>query len=201
MFFRLCFYFAPKPEVGHEKIFLLKGKKREDQEIVIRESLNKGEGFFLEQTIIRHMETVRGITEQTIKRIPEEIADTIPKGFNNNIRWNFGHIAFVQEKLIFGLLGEEMSIPKDYEQLFGPGTKPAKWEGTPPSLAEIAAVLAEQKTRIKDFIQGRLHEKLPTPFTNRGGITLYTAGEALLFSFYHEALHIETIKRLYRSMK
>jgi hypothetical protein len=45
-----------------------------------------------------------------------------------------------------------------------------------------------------------LNEKLPTPFTNRGGITFYTVGETLLFSFYHEALHVETIKRLYRSI-
>jgi hypothetical protein len=154
----------------------------------------------MEQTIIHHMETVRGITEQLIKKIPEEISDIIPNGFNNNIRWNFGHIAFVQEKLIFGLLDEEMSIPKDYEQLFGAGTKPAEWKGTPPSFAEIALILMEQKTRIKEFIPGRLNEKLPTPFTNRGGITFYTVGETLLFSFYHEALHVETIKRLYRSI-
>jgi uncharacterized damage-inducible protein DinB len=154
----------------------------------------------LEQTIFHHMETVRGITEQSIKKIPEEISDTIPKGFNNNIRWNFGHIAFVQEKLVFGLLGEEMNIPKDYEQLFGAGTKPAEWKETPPSFTEIAEILTEQKTRIKDFLQGRLHENLPTPFTNRGGITFYTVGEVFLYSFYHEALHIESIKRLYKSV-
>ncbi|MBD1383088.1 DinB family protein [Metabacillus arenae] len=154
----------------------------------------------MEQTIIHHMETVRRITLQTIKKIPEEISDIIPKGFNNNIRWNFGHIAFVQEKLVFGLLGEEMNIPKDYEQFFGAGTKPVEWEEIPPPFADIAEVLTEQKTRIKDFIQGRFHEKLPTPFTNRGGITFYTVGEAFLFSFYHEALHTETIQRLNRSI-
>ncbi|MBS4190521.1 DinB family protein [Bacillus sp. FJAT-49705] len=154
----------------------------------------------MEQTIMHHLETVRKITEQTMKKIPEEISDIIPEGFNNNIRWNFGHIAFVQEKLVFELLGEEMNFPKDYEQLFGAGTKPAEWKETQPSYAEIAKILTEQKTRIKDFLQGRLHEKLPTPFTNRVGITFYTVGEAFLFSFYHEALHIETIKRLYRSI-
>lgn len=94
-----------------------------------------------------------------------------------------------------------MGIPKDYEQFFSSGTKPAEWKGTPPSFAEISLILTEQKTRIKDFLQGRLHEKLSTPFTNRGGITFYTVGETFLFSFYLEALHIETIKRLYRSIK
>ena len=146
------------------------------------------------------METVRGITNQSMKKIPEEISDLIPKGFNNNIRWNFGHIAFVQEKLVFGLLGEEMNIPKEYERLFGAGTNPTEWKETPPSFTEIAEILTEQKTRVKDFLQGRLHENLPTPFTNRGGITFYTVGEAFLFSFYHEALHIEAIKRLYQAV-
>ena len=71
----------------------------------------------MEQTIIRHMETVRGITEQAMKGFVQEVLDIIPHGFNNTIRWNFGHIAFVQEKLVFGILGEEMSTPKEYEQL------------------------------------------------------------------------------------
>ncbi|MBO9128569.1 DinB family protein [Bacillus sp. 165] len=154
----------------------------------------------MEQLIMGHMETVRAITEQTINKIPEEIADIIPKGFNNNIRWNFGHIAFVQEKIVFGLLGEETTVLKDYEPFFAAGTKPVEWIGTPPSFAEIGMVLMEQKTRIKDFLSSRLHETLQNPFTNKAGITFYTAGEAFLFSFYHEALHIETIKRLYRSM-
>ena len=143
---------------------------------------------------------MRGITEHTMKKMPEEISDLIPKGFNNNIRWNFGHIAFVQEKLVFGLLDEDMNIPKDYENFFGTGTKPAEWKEAPPSFTEIAEVLAKQKTRIQDFLQGRLLEKLPPPFTNRGGITFYTVGEVFLFSFYHEALHIETIKRLHQSI-
>jgi len=146
------------------------------------------------------METVRGITNQTLKKIPEEISDLIPKGFNNSIRWNFGHIAFIQEKLVFELLGEEKNIPGNYEQLFGAGTKPAEWKETPPSFTEIAEILTEQKTRIRDFLQGRLHENLPTPFINRSGITFYTVGEVFLFSFYHEALHIGTIKRLHKSI-
>jgi hypothetical protein len=154
----------------------------------------------LEELIFTHMETVRGITEQAIKKIPEEISDTIPDGFNNNIRWNFGHIAYIQEKLIFGLLEEKMNIPKEYEQLFASGTKPAEWKATPPSLEEIAIVLTEQKTRIKEFLKGRFQQQLKTPFTNRGGNIFYTVGETFLFSFYHEALHIEAIKRLKRSI-
>ncbi|KON88209.1 DinB superfamily protein [Sporosarcina globispora] len=154
----------------------------------------------MEQTIFKHMETVRGITEKSINRIPEEISDIIPEGFNNSIRWNFGHIAFVQEKLVFGISGEAMKVPMNYEHFFGAGTKPADWTETLPSFTEIASVLSEQKPRIKTFLHGRLDQKLPSPFINRSGITFHTTGEAFLFGFYHEAMHMETIKRIYRSI-
>jgi hypothetical protein len=160
---------------------------------------NKG-GIFLEKMIMNHMELVRGVTEASMNKIPEEIWDIIPYGFSNNIRWNFGHIAYVQEKIVFALLGESMGIPKEYEEFFSPGTKPAEWVKTPPSFEEISQILSEQKGRIKEFLQGRLEEKLPTPYTNKGGVTFNTVGEIFLFSFYHEASHMETIKRLQRAI-
>ncbi|TQR19617.1 DinB family protein [Psychrobacillus vulpis] len=154
----------------------------------------------MEQKILNHMEIVRRITENSINKIPEEIADIVPKGFNNNIRWNYGHIAFVQEKLVYGVLGEKLSLQSEYEEFFGAGTKPSDWKGTPPTLPEISSVLTEQTIRIREFLPGRFSEKLPNPFTNRMGITFHTLGETLLFSFYHEGLHMETINRLYRSI-
>jgi hypothetical protein len=155
----------------------------------------------MEHTIMQHMEIVRGITENTLSRIPDEIADIIPAGYNNNIRWNFGHIAYIQEKLVFELAGEEAGVPGHYKELFSAGTKPADWNGTPPSFAEISEVLKNQKDRLKEYIPGHFHQKLKEPFTNRAGITFHTVGETFLFSFYHEAMHIETIKRIYKAIK
>lgn len=152
----------------------------------------------MEQIIMNHMDLVRSVTEKNLNKIPEELWDIIPYGFNNNIRWNFGHIAYVQEKIVFGLLGEPMGIPEEYERFFSAGTTPVEWDGTPPSLEEISQVLTEQKVRIKEFLEGRLEEKLPRPYTNKGGISFNTVGEIFLFSFYHEASHIETIKRLHQ---
>jgi hypothetical protein len=151
--------------------------------------------------IFQHMKTVREITENAIKQIPEEAADIIPAGFNNHIRWNFGHIAYIQEKLVYGLLGEKMNVPEEYEQLFARGTKPSEWTITPPTLHDIAIVLCDQKTRIPKFLEDRLNEKLPTPFTNSGGNTFYTVGETFLFSLYHEAIHMNVIKQMYRQIK
>jgi hypothetical protein len=147
------------------------------------------------------METVRGITKEFIQQIPEEIADIVPTGFNNSIRWNFGHIAFIQERLVFAVLGEELDVPSNYEELFSAGTKPADWKETPPSLADIFIVLTEQTSRIRESIQGNINKTLPAPFTNRLGITFHNRGETFLFSFYHEAMHMEAIKRIYRAIK
>ena len=155
----------------------------------------------MEQTIFQHMQIVRGITEKSILQIPEELADIIPTGFTNNIRWNFGHIAYIQEKLVFGVSGEKMTLPEAYEVFFSAGTKPADWMGTPPTLAEISDELIGQKQRITDYLSGNIQRTLPESFTNRAGITFHTLGETFLFSFYHEALHMETIKRIYRVIK
>ncbi|MFJ7826551.1 DinB family protein [Psychrobacillus sp. NPDC096623] len=155
----------------------------------------------MEQTIFQHMQIVRGITERSIQQIPEELADYIPTGFTNNIRWNFGHIAYIQEKLVFGVADEKMTLPKAYEGFFSAGTKPSSWIGNAPTLAEISDELTAQKQRIVDSLPGNLHKRLPEPFTNKAGITFHTLGETFLFSFYHEALHMETIKRIYRATK
>lgn len=155
----------------------------------------------MEHLIFKHMETVKDITEKSLKRIPEEAADFIPDGFNNSIRWNFGHIVYIQEKIAFLLLKEKSGLPASYEELFSAGTSPRTWKQEPPSLKEIAGIMADQKDRILQFMPGRLEETLPEPFTNKAGITFHTAGEAFLFSFYHEALHMEAIKKIYQIYK
>lgn len=154
----------------------------------------------MEDKIFAHMETVRAITEESIRKMPEALVDIIPPGYSNNIRWNFGHIVLVQERLVFFALGEKMGLPPQYETYFAAGTSPSEWTGTPPTLEEIAAEMASQKQRIKDFLSPRLGEALPKPFINKAGIQFNTVAETFLFSFFHEGMHLETIKRIYRAI-
>lgn len=153
------------------------------------------------QFIYNHLKTVRSITENSIMRIKEEFADLIPPGYNNNIRWNFGHIVYVQELLAFQLSGIKQQIPETFALYFSAGTKPANWIGTPPTIDEIKEEMQQQNERIQKIHQSRLAEKLSVPYTNKGGVTFYTVGEAVLFSTYHEALHMETIKRIHQENK
>lgn len=155
----------------------------------------------MEQTIFKNMENVRGLTMKVFERIPEEVMDVVPGGFNNSIRWNLGHIAYIQDRHVYIAAEEPIGLPDSFEQYFKPGTKPADWIGAPPTLSEIKEALATQPARIKQSREGQLHEALPKPYTNLLGVTFYTKGELLLFNFYHEALHAEAIKHIYRAIQ
>ncbi|MFC4408901.1 DinB family protein [Chungangia koreensis] len=155
----------------------------------------------MEQTIFKHMETTRDLTLKVFDRIPEELMDVVPEGFNNSIRWNLGHIAFIQDRLVYQVAGEPIGVPYAFEEYFKAETKPANWLGEPPSLEEIKEALISQSGRIKESRKSRLDEALPEPFTNRMGVTFYTKGDTLLFTFYHEAMHYETIKQIYRAIQ
>jgi hypothetical protein len=150
----------------------------------------------MKDSIIRQLYITRSITEDLLKKTPEEIFDIIPAGFNNNIRWNFGHIAYIQEKLVFGLSGGEVSLPPSFQVNFSAGTRPIESHKGVPLISEIATELTNQKVRIKEYALNNFHNTLSTPYTNSMGVTFYTFTDAFLFSFYHEALHVQTIKEL-----
>lgn len=153
----------------------------------------------MEAYLQKHMDTVRALTLAVLDHTSEEMADIIPEGFRNSIRWNFGHIVFIQERLAYEVAGKPMHLPENYARLFAAGTSPADWQETPPTLAEIKEQMVLQSQRIKESHQTGLEESLPHPFTNKFGITFDTVGGCLLFSFFHEGMHLNTI-RLYAKM-
>lgn len=148
------------------------------------------------KNISNHIQTIRSLTIQSLEKLNPAFISTIPKGFNNHIHWNFGHIAYIQERLVFELSGEKMGISSEYETFFAAGTAPHLWQGNPPAILKIKTVLQEQPQRIISVAENRFTDSLPSPFTNKMGITFHTVGECILFSIFHEGMHLETIKRI-----
>lgn len=146
--------------------------------------------------IFTQLDVIRKNTLKAVENITEEIADTIPEGFNNNIRWHLGHLYVVQEKFAFATLDLPMELPEEMITFFAPGTSPSNWETTPPSLAEIANLLGTQMERVKETLQNRLHEDVIHPFTTKSGLTLATVEQFLSFNLYHEGVHVSTIKAI-----
>lgn len=154
----------------------------------------------MEQVIFKQLQFVRENTLKVMENITEELADITPDGFNNNIRWNLGHIYFVLEVFAFERNNMPTKLPEDFAVLFAPGTSPADWKGKPlPSLSELTLLLQEQQGRIKATLEGSLPETAHNPLVTKSGLNLETVGEFLNFNLYHEGVHFSTIK-LYKRL-
>ncbi|MDP4160037.1 MAG: DinB family protein [Bacillota bacterium] len=152
----------------------------------------------MKEFLFNQLKVVRSNTINAVQEISESRADLIPVGFNNNIRWNLGHVYLVQEKFAFEFAQEPMQLPEKFPDLFGRETKPADWKVQPPSLTDLIGLLENQTNRIKDKLNDRLYEAVSNPLTMPSGLTLKTIGEFLTFSMYHEGMHVQTIKMLKR---
>lgn len=138
----------------------------------------------------------RMVLKQTLENITPEVYFTIPKGFNNNILWQVGHVLMTTDFLLFN---GKVTIPKSYQKLFGPGTKPADWPMDVPYLETLLQQIEEQLERIQSIDTNTFNEKLPKSiFGNE------TKGELAAFAAFHEAMHvgqIQVMKRLIETMK
>ena len=111
--------------------------------------------------LFEQLQFVRQGTLHIIKDISETQADIVPEGFNNNIRWNLGHIY-----LVHALFSQDRA-PSGYGSLFKMGSKPADWTVQPPALPELLELLEAQPNRIQEQLLDRLDESLPYPSYDR----------------------------------
>ncbi|MCD7034375.1 DinB family protein [Metabacillus sp. GX 13764] len=144
------------------------------------------------------------IREQTLKladSVSEELADQIPDGFRNSIRWNLGHIYVVWERHAFQYIGEPLEVPDGYRELFEYNTTPLTQPADipVPSLEEIKGYLRAQPVRMKAILSDRLQEKIEPPYTTSAGMTLASPEQFLSFGLYHEGMHQSVIK-LYQKL-
>jgi hypothetical protein len=150
----------------------------------------------LEHYLFKQMAFVRGQTLKTMEGVTEEIADRIPEGFRNTIRWQLGHIFVVLERFAFQYIGLPLHLPNGFKEQFEYGTSPLS---TPvfvpvPTLQQLEYLLKEQQERIREALAHRLQEKIIPPYTTSAGMTLETPEQFLSFNLYHEGMHLSMIK-------
>ncbi|CAH0221826.1 hypothetical protein SRABI96_02430 [Peribacillus sp. Bi96] len=120
-----------------------------------------------------------------IEGVNPEFMDVQPEGFNNTIHWHLGHVLTAAEKF---LLNSNSNLPANYSQLFGYGSKPAKWTGDVPSVEVLKQQLQEQLVRLLEIPEESLTEKVAQPFQG-----METVGEFINFAVLHETNHIGQI--------
>lgn len=155
----------------------------------------------MEKILFDDLVAVRTETLKVMEGITEELADRIPTGFRNNIRWQLGHIYTITEFLAFLKLNLPMNLPEGFVDRFSSGKSPLDEtdKSVPmPTLPELESLLKEQWDRIRDALTGRLNESTPTLMTSIG-LGLNTPEQLIRYNMYHEGLHCGIIS-VYKKM-
>jgi len=154
----------------------------------------------MSQAIIHTSKVLRQVVIGQLQAVTEEQLDIQPKGFNNTIRWNVGHMIYWMEQYSTLCFHSPSGIPNHYEELFNSGTKPASWGIAPPSKEELIQLLTVQLSRLSELTPEMLNEKLTSPYT-MGPFKFETSGELFNFAQVHEAIHLGTISSLLKAMR
>ncbi|MDQ6419651.1 DinB family protein [Paenibacillus sp. LHD-117] len=154
----------------------------------------------MEPFVFQQLAFVRKLTLKAAEGLTEEMADIVPDGFRNSLRWQLGHLYVVLERFAFKAPGLPQQLPDGFRERFEFGTSPLTWavDAPLPTLPELRELLAEQPARVEALLAQRLREEV-APYTTSTGFTLSTPGEFLGLALYHEGLHQGAVK-LYKTI-
>lgn len=148
------------------------------------------------EVLFNQLESYRSYILGVLETVTEEEAEVIPKGFNNNIRWNLGHIYLDQYLWIQAVTKEKAGVPEPFQTWFGYGTSPANFTAETPTVEELKKLLKEQPAQIKAQYGERLEEEFAP--TEMG---MHTIEQVLIRTIFHEGMHLQTILDLKKCMK
>ena len=147
---------------------------------------------------LNQMNFTRVYTLGRLSQSSEVEWDTQPRGYNNTIRWNAGHIFVTMEYFANLVIEEYETVNPKWIPFFVTGTSPSSWEGDVPSNEEILTALHEQKERIIKAFEGKLEEPIAEPI-KIGPHTMTTVGAIVQFVVWHEGVHAGMINGLNRT--
>lgn len=140
--------------------------------------------------LLNQFETIRALSIKSMESITEEMADEIPPGYKNSIRWNLGHILAVADAFLFNFAEIPMYLSQEHFEMFKSGSKPSDWKTEAPNIEELTNMFEEQMEHIKKYLEHRnSDEKTPNTF-NLYGNPQDTLGQIVNFCQYHEGFHL-----------
>lgn len=144
------------------------------------------------------LQFTRHYTLSRLKQAAEASWDLQPNGFNNNIRWNAGHIYTTMETFLQRVVEGYEPIHTEWTALFSMGTSPANWEGNVPTNEELIEALSDQAKRVAAAVEGKLEVPLAEPAKIGDFLTMETLEEVIQFLCWHEGVHAGVIHGLNR---
>jgi len=129
-----------------------------------------------------------------------EDLNKIPKGFNNNIIWNIGHVVVSQQILVYKLSGLPLMVSDELVEKYRKGSKPE----APVTLSEVEEIKGLlfspiQKTK-EDYFNGVFKDYQEYMVVTTGN-TLKNVEDALQFTMFHEGVHQGYVLALLRAIK
>ena len=134
----------------------------------------------LRATRNNHLKIMSGLTDAQLNHIP--------KGFNNNLIWNAGHVIATMELLTYGLTGNRTPSGKDFINRYRKGTRP----GTDVSSEEIQEILTRMETSVSSLEKDltKLDASEFKEYRTSYEVTLSNLNDAVTFNDLHEAMHL-----------
>lgn len=143
---------------------------------------------------LKHHLQNRKLLKKLLLSVDESQANRIPEGFNNNIIWNCAHVISVQQALIYQLCGQTPRVDKTLLRKFNIGTKPEEYFDKN-FIEDIAEQLITTSVQMAEDLENQPFAVI-NPFMTAIKVELTTLEEALMFTNYHEGLHLGVITSL-----
>lgn len=141
-----------------------------------------------QEVLFQQLCTYREETLSAVEEVSAKQAEIIPEHFNNNIRWNLGHIYLDQFLWIEALTKEVSEEMKPFNRWFGFGTSPKDFTSETPSLEGLLHLLKEQPNVIKKRYKNRLTEEFASI-----DMGMYTIEQVLVRTIFHEGMHLQAV--------
>ena len=113
----------------------------------------------------------------------------IPKGFSNNLIWNFGHLVVTQQLLFYKLSGNKMYVSDELVNKYRKGTKP-EGNATGEEVEELKKLAFELiDTFEKDYSENKTMFDSFTEYPTSYNYTLKNIEDTIHFNNTHEGVH------------
>ncbi len=135
-----------------------------------------------------------------IEKITIEDLNKIPKGFNNNIIWNIGHIVVTEQLLVYKLSGLPTMVSDTLIEKYKKGTKP-ECVVSQDEIDEIKNLLFSTIKKTEEDYKNKAFKNYQEYTVSTTGNTLLNVDDALNFVHFHEGMHFGYLLAQLRALK
>ncbi len=143
---------------------------------------------------------IREIFKKILEDNTLEELNRVPKGFNNNIIWNIGHIVVSEQLLAYKLSGLPANVSNELIDKYKKGSKPQE-AVTKEGIEEIKALLFSTIRKTNEDYNAGVFKNYNAYTVSTTGNTLTNIDEALEFIMIHEGIHYGYILALLKAVK